>query len=438
MTRHCEARATRQSTGGHSGPASGTVLCRRPGTKEPVLTSPHPPAGPRLGEFVALTALMISLVALSIDAMLPALRAIGDDLGAGGGNRPQLVLSALFLGLAIAQMLFGPLSDSIGRKPAIYAGMAVFIAGCLLSTMATSFPMMLAGRFLQGFGAAGPRIATVALVRDRYDGRAMARIMSLVMGVFILVPAVAPALGQGILVFAHWRAIFGLLLALALTVLVWFALRQPETLAPARRARLSPRRIGVAIVEVVRNRVALGYTLTAGLIFGAFIGFLVSAPQIFQEQYGVGALFPAYFATLALAIGGASVVNARLVMRLGMRALSWAALLAKCGLALGFLAIAWGLDGEPPLWALMAYLLATFFCLGLLFGNFNALAMEPMGHIAGVAAAVIGSLTTFLSLALGTAIGQSYDGTILPLVAGFTALGAAATLVMHWVEKGRG
>ena len=393
--------------------------------------------GPGFAEFVTLTALMISLVALSIDAMLPALREIGDDLGATRANEPQLVITALLIGLAIAQMIFGPLSDSIGRKPSIYIGMALFIAGCLMSILATSFPVMLAGRFLQGIGAAGPRTVMVALVRDRYEGRAMARIMSLVMAVFILVPAVAPALGQGILLIGHWRAIFWMFLGLALIALVWFTVRQPETLPPDRRATLSAGRIALAIRDVCLNRVALGYTIAAGLIFGAFIGYLTSAQQVFQDQYGVGERFPLYFAALALAIGGASYMNSKLVMRHGMRPLSWAALLVMSVLSIAFFAIAALMGGNPPLWALMVYWLAAFFCLGLLFGNFNALAMEPMGHIAGVAAAVIGSITTVISVALGTAIAQAYDGTVLPLVGGFAVLGVAAAGTMHWTERGR-
>ncbi|MDH3229890.1 MAG: MFS transporter, partial [Alphaproteobacteria bacterium] len=187
---------------------------------------------------------MISLVALSIDAMLPALQEIGGDLGLHRGNDAQLVVSALFLGLAFGTMIYGPISDSTGRKPAIYAGFALFILGCLLSVAATSFPVMLAGRFLQGLGAAGPRIVAIALVRDGHQGRAMARIMSLVMAVFILVPVLAPAIGQGILMVAHWRAIFGVLLALALIALAWFALRQEETLTPDRRTPFSVLRIG--------------------------------------------------------------------------------------------------------------------------------------------------------------------------------------------------
>jgi MFS transporter, DHA1 family, multidrug resistance protein len=380
---------------------------------------------------------MTSLVALSIDAMLPALTTIGAELGAREANDAQLILSALFLGLALAQMIYGPLSDSIGRKPAIYLGFLLFIVGCLLSALTTSFTVMLLGRFLQGIGAAGPRIVTIAMVRDQYEGRAMARIMSSVMAVFILVPALAPGLGQIILLVASWRAIFGMFLAVAAIAVVWFALRQPETLSPARRASFSLRRIAGAVREVCVHRVALAYTVAAGLIFGALVGYLTSAAQIFQGQYGLGERFPLYFAVLALAIGAASYVNSRLVTRHGMRLLAGAAVTGIAGLSAGFFGIALAAAGHPPLWGLMAYLVPAFFCLGILFGNFNALAMEPLGHVAGVAASVIGSLTTFISLLLGTLIGQSYDGTVLPLVGGFAILGLAAAALMRWAERGR-
>lgn len=294
----------------------------------------------RFGEFVTLTALIISLVALSIDVMLPALQQIGGELGAPRANDAQLVITALFVGLALGQVFFGPLSDSVGRKPAIYAGLLLFIIGCLMSILATDFTVMLAGRVLQGLGAAGPRSVTVALVRDQYEGRAMARVMSLVMAVFIMVPALAPGIGQIILAIAHWRAIFGFMLVVAVVSLVWFALRQPETLAPERRARFSPGRILLAVRETCTSRVAFGYTLASGLIFGAFVGYLNSAQQIFQIQYGLGALFPLYFGALALAIGGASLVNARLVLRHGMRRISAWALGLLTGLSLVFLVLA--------------------------------------------------------------------------------------------------
>ncbi len=389
-----------------------------------------------LTEFVILMALMSSLVALSIDAMLPALPDIGAELGVVEANDNQLVLSVLFLGLAVGQMIYGPISDAIGRKPAIYAGLVLFVGGCLLSIFATDFNMMLAGRLLQGIGAAGPRIVTIALIRDGYEGRAMARIMSFVMAVFILVPTLAPALGQLVLLVAHWRGIFVCFLVLALLVFAWFALRQPETLPPAKRIPFSVAGLFASIVETCSNRKALGYTIAGGLIFGAFVGYLNSSQQMLQQQYSLGNQFAFYFAILALAIGGASFINAKLVMRFGMRLLSRWALQASCVLSVGFVVVAVATSGHPPLWVLMTYFMLAFFCMGLLFGNFNALAMEPMGHIAGVAAAVIGSLTTFISLFLGTVIGRLYDGTVVPLVAGFAVLGIASYIVMHIVERG--
>lgn len=392
---------------------------------------------PALGEFVVLMALLISLVALSIDAMLPALSEIGGELGVQRSNDSQLVVSGLLLGLAAGQLIYGPLSDSVGRKPAIYGGLVLFVIGCVLSIASWNFSAMLAGRFLQGLGAAGPRIVTIALVRDQYEGRAMARIMSLVMAVFIIVPAIAPALGQGVLLFAHWRMIFVILLLLALVAFIWFGLRQKETLAASLRRPLSLRGIAKGVLETLAERCALGYTLAAGLIFGAFVGYLNSAQQIFQELFALGEQFPLYFGALALAIGGASYLNARLVMRHGMRPLSWRALQVLSGLSLVYFGVAYVAAGQPPLWTLMVWGITAFFCMGILFGNFNAMAMESMGHIAGVAAAVVGSLTTVISLILGTWIGQIYDGTVLPLVGGFTVLGVGALLVMHWTERGR-
>lgn len=386
----------------------------------------------RFGEFVVLMALMISLVALSIDTMLPALATIGHDLGVQRANDNQLIISLLLLGLSIGQVIYGPLSDSTGRKPAIYGGFGLFIVGALVSLFSTNFPMMLVGRVLQGIGAAGPRIVSMALIRDQFQGRDMARVMSFVMAVFILVPAVAPLFGQTILLIAHWRAIFGVFLVMALIAVSWFAIRQPETLLPDRRRPFSLQRIALAIREIVTNRMAIGCTVAAGLVFGGFMGYLNSAQQVFQNQYGLGRLFPLYFSALALAIGGASFLNARLVVRYGMRALSHRAMQTITGLSLLFLPIAFLLNGQPPLWLLMSYLVVSFFCIGLLFGNLNAMAMEPLGHIAGIGAAVVGSLSTFIAVMLGLVIGQNYNGTVLPVVGGFAVLGVAASVVLRW------
>lgn len=387
-----------------------------------------------LGEFVALVALMFSLVAMSIDAMLPALPAIGADLAVADANDTQLVVASLFFGLAFGQLLAGPLSDSFGRKPIIYAGFFLFMGGCLLSIFAPSFEWMIAGRVLQGFGAASPRIVTIALVRDLYEGRAMARVMSFALSVFILVPALAPTMGQGILVFAGWRAIFTTFVLIALITSVWFALRQPETLTLERRSAFSVRRILIAAREVCTTRSAIGYTLATGLIFASFVGYLSSAQQIFQVTYRLGEWFPAYFAALAISIGSASVVNGRLVIRHGMHKISNAAIRTLTGLSLLFLIVAWTLGGLPPLWLFMTFFISMFFCVGLLFGNLNALSMEPLGHIAGVGASVVGFVATLISVPIGAAIGQAYDGTVMALAGGFSVFAAAALIAMRWAQ----
>ncbi len=394
---------------------------------------------PRLStrEFVAMLALLISLVALSIDAMLPALGNIARDLSVVHDNDRQLVVSALFLGLSVGQIIYGPLSDSIGRKPAIYLGLVLFIAGSLMAATAMSFEAMLAGRMLEGFGAAGPRIVSVALVRDLYEGRPMARIMSLAMSIFILVPVIAPSLGQAIMLVAPWRAIFALLMGLAILGVTWLGLRQPETLGPDQRHRLSLGRTARNIFEVVTHRRTLGYVLATGFVFVAFVAYLQTSQQVFGELYGRGKEFPLYFGGLAGALGVATLVNARLVMALGMRRLSWISLIGAAAVSIIFLLYTLAYHGKPPLPALVAAFAVLFFAIGMLFGNFNALAMEAMGHIAGTASAVVGSLATFMSMLGGGIIGHFYNGSVTPLVAGFAACTLAALAAMAWAEAGR-
>ncbi len=402
--------------------------------------SPGNTTGAKTGfaEFVILIALIISMVALSIDTMLPALPDIATDLGVTRVNDSQYVISIFFVGMAFGQVLFGPLSDSVGRRPAILAGFVVFTAGCLLSVLANDFTQMLFGRFLQGLGASGPRIVSVALVRDRYNGREMARVMSFVMTVFILVPVFAPALGQLILLFADWHFIFVAFLLMALLIGTWFWLRQPETLARENRIRFSFAQIFLDIKGILRIRAALGYTLTMGFVFGAFIGYLSSSQQIFQVQYQLNKLFPLYFGILACAVGCASLLNARLVMRFGMRRLSQIALQTICCLSFPFFLLALLFDGHPHLYLLMFYLLVVFFFFGVLFGNLNAIAMEPLGHVAGLGSAVVGSLSTLISVVFGVIVSNAYDDTVLPLVLGFALLSLVALLTLRWTESGLG
>jgi DHA1 family bicyclomycin/chloramphenicol resistance-like MFS transporter len=386
------------------------------------------------GEFVALMAMMMALAALSTDVMLPALSNIGIDLAVQGPNATQLVVSFLFLGLSAGQILFGPLSDSVGRKPGIYLGYVVFAIGTLMSMLATSFNIMLAGRLLQGFGIAGPRSVTLALIRDQYKGREMARVMSFVMVVFILVPIIAPSFGQAILLFADWRAIFGALLIMAAITALWFALRQPETLVEEKRIPFSLQRIWDGFREVLAHRGALGYTLAAGLISGAFLGYINSAQQIFQDQYGLGEKFPLYFSFVALSLGSASFLNGRLVIRFGMRALStWSVQLLTL-ISVAFALLGFLHAGDPSLLVLMIYFMTSFFCVGILFGNLNSLAMEPLGHIAGVGAAVVGSLSTFIATPLGIYIGLAYNNTVMPIVIGFAVLSVLTMLVIRWAQ----
>jgi DHA1 family bicyclomycin/chloramphenicol resistance-like MFS transporter len=360
---------------------------------------------------------------------------IGKDLGVGHRNDVQLVVSMLILGLSVGQMAYGPLSDSIGRKVPIFIGVMIFISGCLISILATQFPVMLAGRFMQGIGAAGPRSVIISLVRDQHEGRAMAWVMSAIMAVFIIVPAVAPALGQAVLLIASWRAIFGALMTLSSIALTWFMIRQPETLPLERRIPFSVKRISVAVVEIFTNRIALGYTLAAGLILGAFLGYLNCAQQVFQEVYDLGRQFPFYMAILVFSIGSASFFNSRFVIRWGMRLLSRLVTQLLIVLSVFHFVAVYLMRGHTPLWMMMTCLMMAFFCIGILFGNLNAIAMAPLGHIAGVGAAVVGSLSSLVYVPLAIIIGRSYDGTTLPLIGGFAILSVLAAVIMRWAKN---
>lgn len=400
--------------------------------------NPRPPnKSLPFSEFVTLMALMMSMVALSIDAMLPALPDIGRDLGAADANDVQLVVALIFLGMALGQLFYGPLSDSIGRKPAVTLGIGIFALGCLCSLLAVNFQMMLIGRILQGVGLGAPRVVSVALIRDEYAGHAMARVMSFVMTIFILVPMVAPMVGQGVLLVAGWRAIFLVILVMGLSVLCWFQWRQPETLVPEKRLPFSLAQIGAAVREILSHRVALGYTLVAGFTSSAFLAYLSSVQQVLALQYGLGDLFPIVFAALALAIGSASYVNGRMVMRFGMQLICRQSLIVLCLVSVAYGGVAYHWAGHPPLWSLLCYFIAILFCTGLLFGNNNALAMEPLGHIAGIGAAVVGSLSTLVSVPLGISIGRAYEGSVMPLIAGFAGCSFASLLLVSWIESQR-
>ncbi|MCT4656907.1 MAG: multidrug effflux MFS transporter [Cohaesibacter sp.] len=387
------------------------------------------------GEFIALMALLMSLVALSTDAMLPALSAMGEDLQTSSIQQLQLIVTVLFAGMAIGQLLYGPLSDQTGRKTSIYLGLGLFMVGSLLSWFAQDFSLMLIGRFLQGLGAAGPKIVIVALIRDLHSGPSMARIMSFIMGVFILVPALAPTMGQGIYLLWGWRAIFFSFILLGAIGGLWLAIRQGETLPKERRIKITPSNLWSGIRETLTTPSALGYMLASGLIFGPFVGYLSSAQQIFQNIYGVGEQFPYYFAALALAIGLASMVNGKLVMTMGMLPLVRRALVAVIVISGLFIALSAPYGFVPPLAFFVAAFMLLFFAIGILFGNFNSLAMEDVGQIAGIASALIGAIGTFLAMLVAMFVGLFDQSSLLPLSAAFTISGLITLALVEITAK---
>jgi DHA1 family bicyclomycin/chloramphenicol resistance-like MFS transporter len=389
----------------------------------------QPTQHPGLVEFIALMALLTAIEALSIDAMLPALGEIGLELGATG-NEPQLIVSMLFLGAAIGQFFSGALSDSFGRRRAVLSFGLLYLVGTAVCILASDFSQMIAGRLLQGFGAAGPYIVAVAIIRDRYEGRGMARIMSFTMSVFIMVPIIAPMLGQGVLLFAEWRAIFYGFAVLSSVVLIWFALRQPETLAPAARVPVSLVGYARSARAVMSARPLVIYTAIQGLILGSFIGYLSGAQPIFQDVYEQGALFPVIFAVLAVAVGVASAVNGALVMRIGMRRLAATALAVLVVLSVLFLIWASSYEDRPPFSGVLIWLMASLFCFGLMFGNIGAIALEPLGAQAGMGATMFGGVSTLLAVAIGSYVGHSFDGTVVPLALGFAICPFLALLLM--------
>lgn len=387
-------------------------------------------------EFVALMALFTALTAMSIDTILPALSLIGQDLKAGSENNTQYIISTLFLGFTFGQLISGPLADSYGRKPAVYWGLAIFIIGCLICLIATNFHMMLVGRFLQGLGASAPRIISITMTRDIYKGRDMARVTSIVMAVFILVPVIAPSFGQLILFFASWHFIFVSFLIVAIMTIILTYWRLPETLKPEDKKVFNLKEIWYGTRKVVGNKTTLGYAVCAGLIFGALMGYLNLSRQIYQDYYKVGAKFSLYFSISALSIGAASVLNSAIVKRYGMRLICHYALLAVIIVTILFFSgFVWSdsIEFRTPILAFMIYIGLVFFCLGLLFGNLNAMAMEPMGHFAGIASGIIGALSSAIGSGIGTIIGQLYSDNLYPLVIGFLVLSTTAFILQHLI-----
>lgn len=395
--------------------------------------SPHP--GLSFRAFVALVASLMMLNALAIDMMVPALPAIAGSLGVGRPNDQQWIITAYVLGFGAAQLIHGTLADRFGRRPVLLFGLGGYIGFSLLATLAWSFPLLIAARVAQGIAAAATRIIAVSIVRDCYAGRTMARVMSLAFIVFLLVPILAPTVGALVLLVAPWRGIFGVLTAIGLAVLLFAGPRLPETLPPERRRAITPAAIMASFRIVAADRVSTGYTVAATLLAGSMFGFLTSVQQISYVLAGNAEALPLVFVAVGSAMAVASWLNSRIVEAVGTRRVSHSALIAFTLVSLAHLAVARaGLETIGSFALFQALAMASFALCG---SNFSAMAMERLGHVAGAAASLQGFVGTFGGALIGSAIGQSYDGTSVPVAAGYATLGIVAILAVLVTERGR-
>lgn len=392
------------------------------------------------GEFVALMAMLFATIALSIDAMLPALPQIAATLTPDAPNAAQLVITSFVLGMGIGTLFAGPLSDRFGRKRIILLGSGLYALAALACYAAPTLEILLAARVVQGIGAAGPRTVSVAMIRDLFKGREMARIMSIAMMIFTVVPAIAPLMGQGIIALADWHAIFLAYIAFSGLTMLWLGLRQPETLPPGNRRSLRLSALAAATRELGRHRIIVVSTLLQSLTLGALFATLSSIQAIFEVVHDRAATFPLWFAVIAVASMSGSLLNSRIVMTLGMRRVLRGTYAAQLALTLAALVLL-GTENVPASAAFAVQLLwciGLFSMMGLTIGNLNALAMEPVGHVAGLAASVISSLATVASVLLAIPVGLAFNGSATPLLVGVAILvGLALLLSLRFLGEPR-
>ena len=386
-------------------------------------------------ELVGMVAALSALNALAIDIMLPALPDISREYGLANDNDRQLVVVSYVALFGVAQLVYGPLADSFGRRSVLIYALGIYIAGTILCVVAPSFELLLAARCMQGVGAAATRVIATAVVRDLTEGRRMAQVMSMAMTVFMIVPIVAPGFGQLILFIAPWRWIFGALLIYGLIVLAWALLRLPETLKPEHRARFNPRVILANYRAVFRERQTIGYMVATTFVTGCLFGYITSSEQLFVDVYNLGAAFPIAFGAVAVAISCGTYLNSRLVVRHGMRRLSHTMILAFT--VTGALLASLAALGAAGFWTFTILIGIAFAMFGLVASNFNALAMEPVGRIAGSASAVYGSVTATGGAIIGGLIARGFDGTPAPFAFGLVLCGIATLLTVWWTERGK-
>lgn len=385
-------------------------------------------------EFIALMASLMAIVALSIDALLPALPNIGHSLGVTKIIDNQLLITMIFLGLGCGQLIFGSLSDSFGRKPIIYIGFAVFIIASIICVTTKSFEMMLFGRILQGVGLASPRTLSISIVRDLYSGDYMAKILSIVVMVFILVPVIAPTLGAFLLHFYNWESIFYINLVYSTFIMFWFWKRQPETLPKERRIRFSSHLFIDGFKEFVKYKEAVAFTLVSGFITGSFMVYLSTSQQIFENQYHLADIFPYIFASLAVSVGLATYLNSVFVVKYGMMRIAYLAIIAYVSISVLYVILFWS-GNNPSIYILVGFFALQFFSIGFLFGNLRALAMQPLGHIAGIGAAINGFVSTVMAVPIANYIGNFVKVSVLPLFIGFSLFGILSLVVFILLKR---
>lgn len=386
-------------------------------------------------EFIFLMGAIMATHALAIDAILPALSQISAEFSLRNDNDRQYIVTSLFAGYALGVMIYGILSDSFGRKKPVYVGISIFLVGTLVCIFSTSYELLLFGRALQGFGSAAPQIIATAITRDIYKGRGMAQIMSLMMMIFLLVPAIAPLMGQGVLMISNWQGIFVMFLVYTLITLCWFGIRLPETLVIEERVPFSFSQTWLSIQEVFKNSRATLFMIAEGLAFGAILAYLSTAQQIFQEHFGLNERFPLYFGGLALVMIVAAFVNSSLVEKLGMHYLVIRGASLLFVISSIYLIILTVNDHSIPFWSFMIYAACSYFCLGLLFGNMHSLAMEEVGHVAGAAASLIGSVSTIIATIIAAIAGSYYNDSITPIVLCFSVLMLPIIYITWYDEK---
>ena len=377
-------------------------------------------------EFLLIMSALMAISVMAINMTLPAFSEMSQCFGLGDPAQVGLIVVTLYTGLAVGQIVFGTLSDNIGRKSSLNLGLVIFLVGCIISWSAKSFSTLLAGQFVQGLGLGSPRIVILAILRDKFSGTEMARVMSFVMMVFVLAPAASPFAGQAVVKAADWRMLFLVFFCVSLFLLLLVNIRLEETLGFTSRKRLSAASLFHRSVFVLKSPIAVGYTIILGMVTGPYIAYLNLSQQIFEFQYGLGGRYPLVFALLSVWLGFASFLNGRVVRLLGLNRLVTAALLLTIA-ASSFLGVSILVLGhDPSLSVLACFLSLMLFCIGLLVSNLNTLAMGPLYASAGLGAAMVGSLSTLISVPFAILIGGSYDGSVVYLVGGFGGCAVAA------------